>query len=73
MSHVNKGSCNQCEHYGGWIPTMIGVKRTWVYGWCLRHRQLSTQPLLGCAFWAQVVPARVAPIVWTRDPPGAAA
>ena len=44
--HNTKGSCNQCEHYGGWIPTMISVKRTWVYGWCLRARQLSTQSLV---------------------------
>ena len=50
---------------------MIGAKRTWIYGWCLRARQLSTQPLQGCADWTQVFPARTSPIVWTRDPPGA--
>jgi len=25
LPNNTKGSCNQCEHYGGWISTMIGV------------------------------------------------
>lgn len=61
-------SCNQCTHYGGWIATMEGDRRAWIYGWCLRHQQVATQPLLGCAHFDQVQPVRTAPVVWTGDP-----
>lgn len=76
--HTTAGSCNQCSHYGGWVPTIVGGRRQWIYGWCLRHRQMATQPLLGCAHFNQVEPARTAPIVWSTavgqpPAPGAAA
>lgn len=66
--HASTGSCNQCRDYGGWIATMMGDRRQWIYGWCLRHRQLATQPLQGCAHFDQVVPVRTAPLVWSREP-----
>ena len=66
--HDSKGSGNQCEHYGGWIPTIVANRQSpvagrgsWVYCWRLRARQVSTRPLLGCAFWSQIVPARTSP------------
>ena len=63
--HVPDRNCNQCEHYGGWIPTVIDGRRTWVHGWCLHGRQVVARPLMGCAYWRQVEPARTAPAVWT--------
>lgn len=58
-------NCNQCQHFGGWIPTTIDGRRRWVHGWCLHGHQVIARPLAGCAYWVQVEPAREAPIVWT--------
>jgi len=62
-------SRNPCEHFGGQIPSRIDSRRTWIYRWCLRARQLSTKPRKGRAHWGQMVPARMAPMAWTRGPP----
>lgn len=69
--HSSRGNCNQCSHYGGWIPTSIDGRRTWVHGWCLHGRQVIARPLAGCAYWVQVEPAREAPIVWAGGPTSA--
>lgn len=63
--HQTRGNCNQCSHFGGWIPTTIDGRRRWVHGWCLHGHQVIARPLMGCAHWVQVEPARLAPVVWS--------
>jgi len=66
--HKTAGCCNQCSRFGGWIATLEGDRRQWLYGWYMRHRQLATQPLQGCAHFDQAVPVRTRPLVWSREP-----
>ncbi|MFZ4478677.1 MAG: hypothetical protein ACOYNZ_02145 [Rhodoferax sp.] len=46
--------CEQCRHFGHWLPVQIGDQIDYsVHCWCRLHKNVTTDPANGCEFWLE--------------------